>query len=144
MRCTGGAPLPPYAALSRSLTRAHAPNFFAPCIPKTKPKQHNKRYASSSLDPRCTSETIDKFYEVLELFAYEVHAEVHRASPHAVKYKNIHTTRLMTVLISALGKLGAVTPTRFSRGKITQNEASERRGGSLRLLLLCPGQCSYR
>ena len=46
---------------------------------------------------------------MLELFAYEVHAEVHRASPHAVKYKNIHTTRLMTVLISALGKLGAVT-----------------------------------
>eukprot|EP00040_Diaphanoeca_grandis_P009264 m.48195 g.48195 ORF g.48195 m.48195 type:complete len:804 (-) comp20688_c0_seq1:131-2542(-) len=60
-------------------------------------------YAGSSVDPRCTSETVDKFYEVLELFAYEVASEHQTES----KYKNIHASRLMTVLISALGKLGA-------------------------------------
>ena len=113
-----GCTAPPICCAVPIADASPCSKFLCSFYPKTKQKQNNKRYASSSLDPRCTSETIDKFYEVLELFAYEVHAEVHRASPHAVKYKNIHTTRLMTVLISALGKLGAVTPTRFFRGKI--------------------------
>eukprot|EP00041_Stephanoeca_diplocostata_P027867 m.777511 g.777511 ORF g.777511 m.777511 type:complete len:811 (+) comp23265_c1_seq6:330-2762(+) len=66
-------------------------------------------YTGSNRDPRCTPAITDEFYEVLELFAYEVDAEVGsglqamETSHQGFKYK----TRLMTVLISALGKLGA-------------------------------------
>ena len=42
-------------------------------------------------------------YEVLELFAYEVDADAESVDGNTVAFR----ARLMTVLISAIGKLGA-------------------------------------
>eukprot|EP00051_Salpingoeca_urceolata_P011857 m.147409 g.147409 ORF g.147409 m.147409 type:complete len:263 (+) comp17285_c1_seq1:1974-2762(+) len=65
-------------------------------------------YAAASSDPRCTTEILEQYYNVLELFAYEVNRMLQSAEAEISNpaYQAVHTTRLMTILMLALAKLG--------------------------------------
>lgn len=76
-------------------------------------------HASVVSDPRCTSDVLVLYHEALELFAYEVNAvtsqqkSVSSASASSLTGNALsddateYTTRLMTVLMTALAKIAS-------------------------------------
>jgi len=70
-------------------------------------------YASAVVDPKITSEVLFELYETLELFAFEANLAVSntKVSETVLEFSaEKYTSRLMTVLMSAIAKIAARNP----------------------------------
>lgn len=63
------------------------------------------QYSSTNMDPRCTVPILIEFHEVLDSLTYEVNAMMQSKEPGP--YKNVHFTRLTSVLMTALAKIAS-------------------------------------